>query len=208
MAAERLGSRRQGRAGERGSNAKSQDSARPIADFHRATRPPPASRHDARREPRCAGEAIETSARPANDERAASVADRWTEFLAGAARFPAHLPAALFEHGRRRRSERRAARYSVPRGRTPDAGEKSPRPGATSAHLSGLPRPRRFDAHHHFHYLHGAAADQLHGANRRHSAVADAHFARRELCHHSLLVALHSCRAGCDGRLPRLRPER
>ena len=82
----------------------------------------------------------------ADDTRAAPGADRRPQLLAGVARFPAHLLAALYQHGRRGRSERRTPRHSHPRRRAFDAGKKSARSGAAGADLSGLPRPRRLGA--------------------------------------------------------------
>ena len=77
---------------------------------------------------------------------AASGAGRRPQFLAGAARFSANLSAALRQHGGRGRSERRAAGHSHARGPAFDAGEKSARPRAAGADLSGLSRPRRLGA--------------------------------------------------------------
>ena len=189
-------------------DAKSQDSAWPAADFHRATRPPAASRHDARREPRRAGETPEASARPADDARAAPGAGRRSQLLAGAAGFPAHLPGALREHGRRGRSERRVARDSNARRRASDAGEESARPRPAGADLSGVSGPRRFGADHHFHHLHGAAVDEFHVANRRQLALADADLGWRQSSHHRLLVGLCARRDRRRRRVPRFRPER
>src|SRR6266545_7822862 len=77
------------------SHAESEDSARAIADFYRATGQPITSGNDPRRGVIGSGKAFETATLASSDARVASGANRRPQFLAGAARVSASFYAAL-----------------------------------------------------------------------------------------------------------------
>ena len=160
---------------DRDAGAKSQDPARPAAGFHRTARPFLQAGNDTRRRIVDSRKTFETSARATDDAALAPGVGRWPQFLASVARVSTNFSAALREHGRRGRSERRAAGYSAATGRAFDAGEKSARQRAAGADLSGCSGGGRRCSDHDFHHLHGAAVDGFMSANWRRAAVADAH---------------------------------
>ena len=99
-------------------DAKPENSAQPIAHFHRATRASAASRHDARRSVVGFGKTVETPARSPNDAHAAPGAGRWPQFFAGPERDAANFPAAVCKSGGCRRGERCVAANSAAAGET------------------------------------------------------------------------------------------
>ena len=146
--------------------AEPENSAQPVAHFHRAARESAASRHDARRGSVSFGETVETPACSPNDAHAPPVAGRRAQFFPGPERDAADFPATLCKSGGGRRGERCVAANSAAASETSDAGERPPRPRPTGADLSRVSRASRRHSRYDFHHVHGAAVDRIHGANR------------------------------------------
>src|SRR5437899_12756447 len=128
---------------DRGAHAEPESSARPTAHLQRATRAFAASGNDTGRSVVGFGKTLETAARPANDALAASGADRWPQFFAGAKRAAANFPAALCKSRSCGGGQRRVAANSASLGETFDAGEGTARSRAAGFDLSGVSRAGR-----------------------------------------------------------------
>src|SRR5205085_3591372 len=126
------------------------NSSQPAAHLHRATRTFAQGGHDFGRRIGGPRKTPEATPRPTNDPLIASSACGRTELFPGAARFPPHLSGDLCEPRRGRRSKRRAAGYSDPARRAPDAVEESAGPSAAGADLSGISRAGRSGPDHGF----------------------------------------------------------
>src|SRR5262249_4082436 len=106
-------------------HAESENSAWPVARFHRAARPFAPSGNDAGRRTISSGKTIEAAARPTNDAYAASGASRWPQFLAGFKRAAANFSTVVRKPGRCRRGQRSATADSAQVSQTFDAGERT-----------------------------------------------------------------------------------
>ena len=90
-------------------DAEAENTAYPVIDFHRATRPSAQGGHDPRRRLVGVGKTTQAAARATNDSRPAPGACGRPQFFASPSRFSPRLPADLREPCRRGRSERRVA---------------------------------------------------------------------------------------------------
>src|ERR1041385_1075318 len=160
--------------------------------FDCAAREFAASGHDTGRRAVDFGETIKTAPRPTNDAHTPPGADRRSQFFAGPERHAANFPAAVCKPRRCGRGEWRVTANFAAFGETSDAGQGIARPRATGIDLSGLPRSGRRDSRHNFHYLHGAAVNRVHGANRWRASAANPHFATVSSCDHRVLVGRHT----------------
>src|SRR6266487_1521336 len=102
--------------------AQPENSAWPIAHFHRAASPFAASWDDARRSVVDLGKAFEAAARSANDAFVASGTGRWPQFFAGLKRDAANFYAAVCKFGGCGRGKWCAAANSASAGQAFDAG--------------------------------------------------------------------------------------